>query len=151
MGLLLSFLSLRQSPYCQNSTCVSPMKMDDSLSSWYWGMRRREEWRGAWGGGMQKRERPNGDGEANRGKHRKRYRRKEERKERLMGERRRGRETQERDEGWGTYWGVSYVDWAFTMLCFLCGCVGLGPKPKDGNFYFDSLPIHRAPKHINCR
>lgn len=58
---------------------------------------------GGVGGGMQKRERPNGDGEANRGKHRKRYRRKEERKERLMGERRRGRETQERDEGWGTY------------------------------------------------
>lgn len=37
------------------------------------------------------------------------------------------------------------------MLCFLCGRVGLGPEPENGNSYFDSLPIHRAPNHINCQ
>lgn len=37
------------------------------------------------------------------------------------------------------------------MLCFLCGRIGLEPKLKNGNFYFDGLPIHRAPKHISCQ
>lgn len=82
--------------------------------------------------------------------------RKRERKGRLMGEGRREWENKvarhKKDGGgWGTYWGVSYVDWAFTMMGFLCGRVGLGPKPKNGNFYFDSLPIHRAPKQTNCQ
>lgn len=41
MGLLLSFLSLRQSPYCQNSTCVSAN--EDGWLSVGWILRDAEE------------------------------------------------------------------------------------------------------------
>lgn len=59
-----AFLPLtRQSPYCQNSTCVCPMKMDDSLSGGCWTMERRRaeagraRWGGRWGGYWEQSER----------------------------------------------------------------------------------------------
>ena len=93
MGLLLSFLSLRQSPYCQNSTCVSSMKMDDSLSGGGMQRRRVGERRRK---NAKKRERDNTEVEKER-----QQRKRGKGKERLMGfggESERGRETWEWDQ-----------------------------------------------------
>lgn len=152
MGLLLSFLSLRQSSYCQNSTCVSPN--EDGWLSVGWILRDAEEESGGGEGKTEgeckkkERQRPSrGGGGGEPAEERIQTERGRESKERLMGEGRR-----EWENKVGRWRRLEHILRSF--LCRLSLQYGVFPvwarwpwtKTKEREF-----PYRWAPKHIICQ